>query len=540
MSLKTQCMVSGLNDMLSVLIVDDDIPTVDVIHDSVNWANLNISEVYTALNAMKAEELLTKHRIDIIVSDIEMPQVSGLELLKWVRDKGLDCEFLLLTCHESFEYASNAISLDVAAYLTKPFDICVMEMTLKKIAKKIEEKKNLLESSHYGEWLQTNRRTVSLSFWEDLLSGAFSDKEQINTELSRLRLEIDVTKPVCVMFFKVSDFDQDIGSMGAEVFEFTISSFISEIIFGVYLNEDVIRYKSEHILCFAAIYRLTDTDELLLKCRKLLDACEVYLKCTITGCISNMCGIDEVAATRNRIEKLFNFNLSSYGNVFCESEVKVPEGSRSHIMDMDKLMEMIEDKSKTQILQYVKSLFDELNSVNNLNVHALYLIQQEMIQAVYAHLIKRGIQATLLFHDELSIKMSDRAAESTVDMIRWVNFLLEKTFDYVNAVQKTSGIIEKIHEYVYEHYSEDITRNEIAKELFLTSEYLSKLYKKKTGKILKDFINEYRVGKAKELLSSGNMSISEVALAVGFDNLSYFSTLFKKIVGVTPKEYRNM
>ena len=105
-------------------------------------------------------------------------------------------------------------------------------------------------------------------------------------------------------------------------------------------------------------------------------------------------------------------------------------------------------------------------------------------------------------------------------------------------MRKASGLIERINAYVHEHFSEQLDRNEIAGAFHLAPEYLAKLYKKKTGIYLKDYIREYRVEQAKWLLRDKNVLVSDVAGAVGFDNFSYFSTIFRKYVGVTPNEYR--
>ena len=204
------------------------------------------------------------------------------------------------------------------------------------------------------------------------------------------------------------------------------------------------------------------------------------------------------------------------------------------------MVRLLGEKDKAGVLQYLKRLFGELGACSKLNVHSLYLMKQEIIQIVYADLMHQGIQATRLFFDETSIQMADNAVNSTVDMIRWVNFLLEKTFTYEEEVAKSATIIDKIQSYVQEHYAENIGRSEIAAELFLTPEYLAKLYKKKTGMNLKDYINEYRIKRAKQLLKLEGISISDVAEMVGFDNFSYFSTVFKKATGMSPKEYKRL
>jgi two-component system response regulator YesN len=242
---------------------------------------------------------------------------------------------------------------------------------------------------------------------------------------------------------------------------------------------------------------------------------------------------------KEKLIKLFEYNVGGFGKVFLENEVEMPLTKESTIIDLEKINDLVEKKDKARVLHYLKQVFDELAAYKKLNLHSLYLMKQEIVQVVYGNLMKQGIQATKLFYDELSIKMADHAMDSTVDMIRWVNYLLEKTFEYEEEVAKSATIIDKINIYIHEHYAEDIGRNEIAGEIFLTPEYLAKLYKKKTGLSIKDYINEYRIEKAKVLLKSGEKNVSSIAEQVGFDNFSYFSTLFKKLTGVSPKEYKN-
>ena len=247
----------------------------------------------------------------------------------------------------------------------------------------------------------------------------------------------------------------------------------------------------------------------------------------------------EFATARQKLKQLFNYNMNYYGKSFHEEEVEATAEHEIHILNLEKLVDMVEAKEKARILHYLKQVFDELSGYKKLNLHSLYLMKQEIVQVVYGDLMKHGIQATKLFYDEVSIKISNHAMDSTVDMIRWVNYLLEKTFEYEEEVRKAATIIDRINEYIHEHYAQEIGRNEIAGEFFLTPEYLAKLYKKKTGISLKDYINEYRILKAKELLKAEDSNISKIAEAVGFDNFSYFSTLFKKLTGVSPKDYKN-
>jgi two-component system response regulator YesN len=524
--------------MISVLIVDDDMATVDVIKDSVEWDKLGIDQVHITYNVSGAKKILEQNKVDIIISDIEMPKESGLDLLKWVRKENIASEFLLLTCHESFSYATDAIHLNAAAYLTKPFDIDIMEMTLRKIVNKLIDERNLKKSSEYGVWVQKNLRLMKVDFWKRVLDGNFSDRNHLKNEIAERHLDIPENGTYSIVYSKFSNIEADIERYGKSVYEFILEGFHSEILLGQVENESVVKLYSGKTLNFITITQEFSQDELRESCNKLIEMCNQYFKGNITCCISKNYDIMDLGKAGTTVEQLFSYNVSQFGTVFLENEVELPKDNKIQIINLEQLVDLVEKKEKANILHYLKTIFEELSAYKNLNKHSLYLMQQEIVQVVYADLMKQGIQATKLFYDELSIKMYDQAIESTVDMIRWVNYLLGKTFEYEEEVAKAATIIDKINDFIHEHYMEEITRNEIAGEFFLTPSYLAKLYKRKTGVNVKDYINEYRIEKAKELLKSGECNVGNVAEKVGFDNFSYFSTLFKKITGVSPKEYR--
>ena len=524
--------------MINVLIVDDDVATVEAIRDTINWYSLGIDQVVTSFNVAGARKILTEQKIDIVISDIEMPQETGLDLLRWMREQNMESEFLLLTCHENFLFAANAISFAAAAYLTKPYDINIMEFNLQKIVTKLRQKRSMKKNSEYGVWMETNLRFLKLDFWKSILDGELLETKLIEQEIEKRHLDIKTDQKYCIVYTKISSTDSDIERYSKSLFEFIMEDFHAEILTERVGNERVIKNNSMNALSYIAICDEDLPEKLREKCEKLNETCNRYFKSVITCCISNPYSISEIAQAKQKMKQLFDYNLGYYGKSFFEWEVEIPAVSEIHILDLEKIIDLVARKDKTQILRYLKQVFDELSELKKMNLHSLYLIQQELIQVVYADLMKEGIQATKLFYDNLSIKTADQATGSIIDMIRWVNYLLEKTFQYEEEVTKSHTIIEKINEYIHENYAQDIGRNEIAGIFYLTPEYLAKLYKKRTGIYLKDYINEYRVEKAKELLKLGDKNVSDVAELVGFDNFSYFSTLFKKITGISPKEFK--
>ncbi len=525
-------------NVINVLIVDDDLATVEVIRDSLDWESLGINNVYTAYNVSGAKKILNKQNIEIIISDIEMPQATGLDLLKWVREQKYDCEFLLLTCHESFSYATDAIHYDAAAYLTKPFDLEIMKLNIQKIVNKLIKKRNLHKNSEYGKWMEKNIRFMKLDFWKQLLEGDFQSESEILEEITERHLEISVDDYYCIIYTKLSNIEGDIERYRKSVYEYVMEKSISETITGNEENDSVVKFHTDNSLSFVTIISANQKYSLKERCKGFINKCSEQFSSIITCCISDPNRLVEIPASKQKLERLFYYNANINNRVFYEYEVEITDTNEIQILDMKKISTFVEDKDKTHILNYLKQTFHELTVLKRMNLYSLYLMKQEIMQVVYADLMQKGIQATKLFHDEFSIQLSNRALNSAIDMIRWVNYLLEKTFSYEKEIEKSATIIDKINQYIHDHYSEDIGRSIIAGEFFLTPEYLAKLYKKKTGIAIKAYINEYRINKAKELLRTSDKSISDIAVAVGFDNFSYFSTLFKNLTGVSPKDYK--
>lgn len=553
---------------MKALVVDDDMATVEMIRESVPWEKLDISKVETAYNIRQAKAVLEQEDMDIVISDIEMPQGSGLELLEWMRENGKDSEFLLLTCHEEFSYASRALRLDAAEYLTKPFNPAVMEHVLLKIIHKAREKQAIKKSSRTGAWITGNEKKNFLTFWNELLGGYIQqDKEKIRQEILGRQLKINPEGSFRIILSRAVNFEQAEEQMGRGLLEFFLLGLCAEVLLGEIENKHTVCYadgKSLMLLTVsaaagrnrnvlegrrragdkaeekgsAAAEEIQEEAELRERCRELIARCEEYVHIPVTCCISGPIPLEGFAETRDRLGRCISENVAYYRNVFSEAEAVERVIESDTVLDLKNLGKWLQDHDRRMILGCLKEVLSEKERNKTLSEHVLFLMKQELLQMDYAYLMQSGIQATKLFHDETSARLLERSTQSSVDMIRWANYLLERTFSYEEEVKKSSTIIGKIEEYIREHYAEDISRTEIAKAFYLTPEYLAKLYKKKTGNSIKNAILEERIKKAKTLLKKEEIRISDVAGMVGFDNFSYFSTLFKKYTGMTPKEYK--
>lgn len=524
---------------MKVLVVDDDMATVDVIKNTVCWERLGISEVLTAFNMGQAQKILKEYKVDIVISDIEMPQGTGLDLLCWFREQGMEGEFLLLTCHESFDYASNAVRLQAAEYLLKPFDIAVMEAALRKIILKLDAVHTLKENSRYGKWVKENKRQMQLTFFNMILNGHISSsREKMEEEIHNRNLTEDTLTDYCLIVSKITDIERDRDKMNADLLMFMMENIHSEILCGSPENENVIGYDYKDYYVFVTVCREIGMKQLENQSLELIAEYKKVFTSAITCCISEPCKITEFYEVFHRIMGIISANVVYYGTYFREIQCSEQKLQETFVLELSTMEEMLNQGKKMDFLSYLKQRLNDKVYEKRLNDQMLLQAKQEVLQVVYTYLAKRGIQASGLFVDELSNNLAQKASQSVINMMRWVNYLLEQTFAYENEVKKSYTVIDKIHQYIHEHYRENIGRNEIAAQFFLAPEYLSKMYRKQTGQSLKDYIGEYRIEQAKILLKKRDLRVSEVAEAVGFDNFTYFSTMFKKYTGVTPNQYR--
>ena len=523
---------------MQILIVDDDMATVDVIKNTVDWKKIEVSQVYTAYNISNAKKILLENNIDIIISDIEMPQGSGIDLLEWFRENELPGKFLLLTCHESFDYATYAIKYSASEYLLKPFDVNVMEAALKKIIQKIREEHQIMENSELGKWAKQNQRQFFVTFWNQLLTGHIAGrKEAILDEIQNRKLYIDTDTPYQLVVSKISGVEKEKEKMNPDLMLFIIENIHSEILCGKPDNDSVVSMDYKEYYIFVTICKVRDRWNIEERCEELRKDFKRLFSADITICISKKCEISEFYDVFHRDLNLIEGNVGYYGACFREEESADIEKTSQTVLELEKMLSFLEDKKKMEFLSYLKGQISDREYQKMLNEHVLRQAKEEIQQSVYIYLGKKEIPASGLFMNDNLNLLSHKAAQSVLDMIRWVNFLLDCTFQYEETVQKQYTLGEKINQYIKEHYKEDIGRNEIAEQFHLAPEYLSKTYKKQMGINLKDTIAEYRIEEAKRLLERGER-VSDVAEKVGFDNFTYFSTMFKKYTGITPNQYR--
>lgn len=524
---------------MKCLLIDDDIPTVEVMRDFIDWSSFGIAAIFAAHNITDAKVLIEANKPDIIICDIEMPKGSGLDMIKWVRENRHDCAFIFFTCHENFEFASTAISYNTDAYLVKPFDKNKVESALAKTVNTLRAKNRLQEYSQFGaSWLK-NKAIVEQSFWRDVVFAQISPRlDLIQGEIRKRDLSPELEYGYFLVLTSIGKSDIE-DSWDESTFVYAFANLTSETMLDNLHVSQVINYQQEDRYYIATIIGgSTAPEEIAARCRRQIRYCREYFHCTATCYISKKVSIDFLHATRAALEVLDRNNIIYKGDVHYQEDRFDYETNESYTLDVNVFEQLFIEGEKVQIVNKLKKDLETLAEGNKLDAGILHSIKQDFMQLVYSILYKNKILAHKLFSDNVSGILLQKSEHSVMDMMKWAAFATNRTIDYIREVKQSESVVEKAKAFIHNHYHQELNREDVAASVFLSPDYLAKIFKNETGLSIKEYLNEHRILVAKERLIQGGESIGTIAVEIGFDSISYFSTVFKKITGETPNAFR--
>lgn len=520
---------------MNTLIVDDDLTTLTLIKDSIKWASLGIENVFTAYNVAEAKKIVRNNEIAIVISDIEMPGQNGVDFLKWYRENKYEGKFFFLTSHENFSYASASIKYHVADYLLKPFDVFVMEAALKKIVAEIAEEDAKKNDLNYGRWVKQNAGRLWLDFLYTIFEGRTVD--DWNKENLERNFTVSPDDEYVLVVSYLTDVEKDLEKMNPELFRFVIEQLYGEVFF---------QNKTNNIVCIQnnSNYFIINVCpvEVVKRLGTIFDTFDeklhLILSLTATTCISEPVKLRFFYNKFDSIRNILTTAVSYSGTHFFEKDALQLDNKVEQGIDINLIAENLEKKDKLKIMSYLKKFLSDHMQNRSLDSNALKSIRQELLQCVYTYFAKRNVTPAGFLTKDIEVGLTKKAGETVMDMIKWANYLIDQTFDNLDQNKQSMTLEERINEYIRSHYRENIGRSEIADEFCLAPEYIAKLYKKKTGRSIKDYLNQYRIEQAKLLLENESLRISDISEMTGFDSFAYFSTIFKKYMNISPIEYR--
>ena len=523
---------------MNLLLVDDEYYSVEGIRSSVLHMQLEFEQIYCAYNMQQAQELYLSNKIDIMISDIEMPKGSGLDLLKWMRNNGYNTVTIFLTSFANFNYASNAIKLQSIDYLLKPIDNEQLQNCMLNAIHKVRQLESQeLYRKKSGYW-DNSKRKLEEQFWNDLCMQIIpADTEQVLNELRKYHLSSTLLSQHFYIALLQAYIKSKEKRWEINLYEFAIKNIINEALSEANIDPILTRINNKQYILIIRYDTITDRSQYIKMYNRVLLA----LMKSLPGIFQLYISIETSLLHSGSVFKnLYDF---AYNDIHEESKViditRVREKSfytNSNFLNewSNMLMQHRKDEVKERALHFLT----ELQKSDKADRSDLLRFHHDFIQIIYSLLEKIGKSAHKLFGNSASEQIFDQSCNSVEAMKILTCHMIDIFDDCLLEISSSNTSITFIKKYIAEHISEDLNRSELASLVYLSPDYLSHMFREKTGESVTSYILDERIKKAKELLLLSQNSISDIALMSGFPNISYFSRQFKKVSGKTPQEFR--
>lgn len=527
---------------MNVLLVDDDFYVIAALQKKIDWDLLNIDTVYTANNVSQAREIIEKHSIQILISDIEMPQGSGLELLAWIREGNYSIQTILLTNYADFNYAQKAIELKSFEYFLKPIEFDKLMLIIQKAVTQAKLQQSNKIAIQEGYFWQKNHAKILEHFWRKMVSSSTSfpikptDITQAIEEQNLSYKMNDMLQPIIFNLFPYN------GSMGKEekgLFDFALLNVLYELFQNPYFTiETILEYKDYNWIAILKWKQLPNYSILEELSSSFIQKAKPYLKCDV-------CCIIGLYDRMNNISNVLKQSLTMDENITrCRNQIYLVESYLSQTIksytppDLAHLEGLLDQNQFTTFLEEVTQYLKVMLNNRILETSILSLFRLDVVQLVYSFLNLKGIRSHKLYSGKTNDKLFMHSLNSIEDMEEFLKYLVITAMKYQDFAAQPKTVAEEIKQYIHANYGDDLTRNDLAEIVYLNPDYLARIFKRETGVSLGSYIIQVRIAAAKHLLETSNMSVYTVANKVGYSNYSYFSKLFKQEVGLPPNEYK--
>lgn len=522
--------------MLKVLLVDDEPFILQGLQLLIDWKEEGF-EIITASNGAEALEVLEANEVDLIIADIKMPVMSGLELLKTLRDRQSDIYFVILSGFAEFNYAQEALRYNCTDYILKPVEKDQLLSILRKV---LELNKVKIYEDQYNA--KKERAFLDRNLMA-LLSGKFDNK---NVEFISDKINID--DEMCYVEIKLNEemfpedcSDEEKKEQLKKLYSISEGFLKDDMDFCIMDVSDV-----ENIYDIGLIYSDSMGQKIGMSTRKYLE--ELYDYITVNTNIpmtmlvgKNVSGIKNISksyGTANMLRSLQGFREKK--NIyFYEEEYKISDaGLLICKKQLDELIEAIEGADRIQIHEKVDDFFNEMKNTgvteSTMNLNINYLLFQ---------LIHLASELDSEVNQEEILRMiSENTSEEGIRR-GGKTHLCRMAYaygDYLAQLRKnvSKGVLGDIEDEIKKNFSNNLTLKDLSEKYFINSAYLGQLFRKKYGCSFKDYLNDIRLTEAGRLLRKSDMKIYEVAEAVGYKDVDYFVNKFIEAKGCTPTKYR--
>ena len=523
--------------MYKVLICDDEPNICYLINDFIDWESLDLVSCGFANSGSEALSMIELEKPDIVITDIRMPIIDGLEMIRQAKESGIDSRFIVISGYQQFDYAKTALKYGVIDYLLKPIDKLELNNS---IIKTIEAITADAENSRIRDELSQTQRMSGSSLLKAVISCLSTDNyEIISSEFS------DIVKGREYAFLSIL-FDHPstdsialdaIIDKASDIIRSTALDFGCEAVCTAHRRSIFIMLLSEHL-----DYDLYDhvCDSVFFD---VMHCASIYPEIRTTLAAGHI--MNDVSMLKDAVSSLSD-SINSRIVLGTDRVIKPHKPEHSSEFEFNaqqnaQFVKLVDTCDSDGLAHFVAKLFHELPSLED----KPYIIVEysKYIISVFLDHIRNSVSEESVL-DDIYRNYTDNVA--LVYTVQSLSALLANCFtmyfDDVNNSKFTreQPYVQLVKNYIHENYASDCTLSEIADRIHLNVSYLSTLFKTKTGIGFAQYLLNHRMSAAKKLLKETNKTVEAISEEVGYSDLKNFRKQFKDTVGITPNKFRSL
>ncbi|MGG3279114.1 response regulator [Paenibacillus solani] len=525
---------------IRLCIIDDIKSVVDGL-TAMNWEEQGIQVAGVSSNGEDGLKLINELQPDLIITDIRMPRMDGLSMLRAVLEENRSCKVILISGYADFEYAQQAVQLGAFDFVVKPFsEEDIMSAVLRAKAEIMEERSKLLSLRELENKLRESMPVLRQEYFALLVSHRTS-WEEASGRWGFLNIELE-PRGFVVMLIEIDRFREQVAEQSIremELIRFSLLNVMQDTL-AEYACSVVFRARHDRYLAVLNDTGPSSPIEIAEQCCRNI---ERYTKFTVSvGVGGRVEEISELPDSYRQAHRALSHHLFTEGNAAIMYNDIHQSGSQEPLAleykdelllalrsgNVDRTNTILSTISETlqklisrQNPDYLLSLYDELaaSAIRTFYEMVPYSDIQPLIQRFRVGQGTTGVPLASL-QRQLLVLCTEGA-----ELVRR------------NSLSEGQKVIYKAIDYIKRRLSEDITVGDCAAHVHLSASYFSSLFKQVTGMTVTQYMTSERIQKARQLLVEG-AQVQEVAAAVGYEERRYFSEMFKKITGQTPSEFR--
>ena len=524
--------------MLNVLLVDDEPFILQGLQVLVDWDKEGYATPFTASNGAEALQILLDQHIDLVIADINMPVMTGLELLREIRQTNkMDTWFVILSGYAEFSYAQEAMRYDCTDYILKPVEKDVLISLLRKVSamKKTLDKETAEGKKNEKAYLDRNLIALLLGKYDQAILEYLKKHMDFSDEMRYIEVQLDIDT-------SSEDFsDEEKRNYLRKLYD-ACQDYLKEnanhCVLDVAGHEKI--YDIGFLYCDYMAKQRQMTEKAFLEefLKYLKEVTKLPVIMLVGKKVSDIGAISKSYGTSYMLRSLQGFRKKKE-IYYYEEEAQITDGGILLCKkSIDDLIGAIEQNDHMLIRQKVDAFYEEMQNIGvtgeTMNLNINYLLFQ---------LIHLASEQDDDVNQEEILRLISESTFEEGTMRGSRTHLVRMTCeygDYLAQLRKkvSRGVLGEVEKEIRKNYADNLTLKDLSERYFVNSAYLGQLFRKKYGCSFKDYLNQYRMEEAAKLLLRTDQKIYQIAEAVGFKDVDYFVNRFIAAKGCTPAKFR--